>query len=42
MNAWLDRFESIGLADGKNTFKHLPGRMFGLLELNVTFEPVAS
>ncbi|MXX18865.1 MAG: cytochrome P450 [Dehalococcoidia bacterium] len=42
VNAWLDRFDSVGLADGKNTFKHLPGRMFGLLELNVTFEPVAS
>ncbi|MFN0094876.1 MAG: cytochrome P450 [Dehalococcoidia bacterium] len=40
VNAWLDRFEWIGLAKGKNALKHIPGRMFGLIDLHVTFEPV--
>ena len=39
VNGWLDRFESIGLAEGKNDFRHIPGRMLGLIDLHVTFEP---
>ena len=42
VHGWLDRFESIGLAEGKNDFRHIPGRMLGLRELHVTFEPAAS
>lgn len=42
VHGWLDRFESIGLAEEKNDFRHIPGRMLGLRELHVTFEPAAS
>ena len=42
VHGWLDRFESIGLAEGKNDFRHIPGRMLGLRELHVTFEPAVS
>ena len=42
VNGWLDRFESIGLAEGQNDFRHIPGRMLGLIDLHVTFEPTAA
>ncbi len=39
VHGWLDQFESIGLAEEKNDYRHIPGRMLGLRELHVTFEP---
>ena len=42
VHGWLDRFESIGLDDEKNTYRHIPGRMFGLIDLHVTFEPASA
>ena len=38
INLWLDRFESLRIAPGKNEFKHQPGIMLGLYNLYLEFD----